>query len=67
LEVVKQIKTSSLSAVLSIPEGVIFYDINEIIYIRKVSKEGSSTGYVRIDRAGKEIKAEAPAKKTWIL
>ena len=51
------------SAVLSIPEGEIFYDLNNNLY-KKVSKEVSSTGYVRIDRAGKEIKAEAPAKKT---
>jgi hypothetical protein len=51
------------SAVLSIPEGEIFYDSNNNLY-KKVSKEVSSTGYVRIDRAGKEIKAEAPAKKT---
>jgi hypothetical protein len=51
------------SAVLSIPEGEIFYDSNNNLY-KKVSKEVSSTGYIRIDRAGKEIKAEAPAKKT---
>ena len=51
------------SAVLSIPEGEIFYDSNNNLY-KKVSKEVSSTGYIRIDRAGKEIKAEALAKKT---
>ena len=50
------------SAVLSIPEGEIFYDSNNNLY-KKVSKEVSSTGYVRIDRAGKEIKAEAADKK----
>jgi hypothetical protein len=50
------------SAVLSIPEGEIFYDLNNNLY-KKVSKEVSSTGYVRIDRAGKEIKAEAADKK----
>jgi hypothetical protein len=51
------------SAVLSIPEGEIFYDSNNNLY-KKVSKEISDVGYVRIDRAGKEIKAEAKAKKT---
>ena len=50
------------SAVKSIPEGEIFYDSNNNLY-KKVSKEVSSTSYVRIDRAGKEIKAEASAKK----
>jgi len=50
------------SAVKSIPEGEIFYDSNNNLY-KKVSKEVSSTGYVRIDRAGKEIKAEAGDKK----
>jgi len=49
-------------SVLSIPEGEIFYDSNNNLY-KKVSKEVSSTGYVRIDRAGKEIKAEAGDKK----
>jgi hypothetical protein len=33
----------------------------QIILYKKVSKEVSSTGYIRIDRAGKEIKAEAPS------
>jgi hypothetical protein len=50
-------------AVLSIPEGEIFYDSNNNLY-KRVSKEISDVGYVRIDRAGKEIKAEAKAKKT---
>jgi hypothetical protein len=52
----------SPQSVLSIPEGEIFYDSNNNLY-KKVSKEVSSTGYVRIDRAGKEIKAEAGDKK----
>ena len=49
-------------AVLSIPEGEIFYDTNNNLY-KRVSKDKSSTGYVRIDQSGKEIKVEAPAKK----
>jgi len=50
-------------AVLSIPEGEIFYDPNNNLY-KKVSKDKSSTGYVRIDQSGEEIKVEAPIKKT---
>lgn len=50
------------SAVLSVPEGEIFYDPNNNLY-KRVPKEVSSTGYVRIDSSGKEIKVEAPAKK----
>ena len=49
-------------AVLSIPEGEIFYDPNNNLY-KRVSKDKSSTGYVRIDQSGEEIKAEAPIKK----
>jgi len=49
-------------AVLSIPEGEIFYDPNNNLY-KRVSKDKSSTGYVRIDQSGKEIKVEAPVKK----
>lgn len=50
-------------AILSVPEGEIFYDPSNNLY-KRVSKEISSTGYIRLDRAGNEIKAEAPAKKT---
>jgi len=50
-------------AVLSIPEGEIFYDPNNNLY-KRVSKDVSNTGYVRIDQSGKEIKVEAPIKKT---
>jgi hypothetical protein len=49
-------------AVLSVPEGEIFYDSNNNLY-KRVPKEVSSVGYVRLDRAGREIKVEAPAKK----
>ena len=49
-------------AVLSVPEGQIFYDPNNNLY-KRVPKEISSVGYVRLDRSGKEIKVEAPAKK----
>ena len=49
-------------AVLSIPEGEIFYDTNNNLY-KRVSKEVSSTGYVRIDQSGKEIKAPVVTKK----
>ena len=52
----------SPQAVLSVPEGQIFYDPNNNLY-KRVSKEISSVGYIRLDRSGKEIKAEAPAKK----
>jgi len=52
----------SPQSVLNIPEGGIFYDSNSNIYLR-VPKETSSSGYVRLDRAGREIKVEAPAKK----
>ncbi|MFZ9876583.1 MAG: hypothetical protein ACO3EY_05960 [Candidatus Nanopelagicales bacterium] len=49
-------------AVLSIPEGEIFYDPSNKLY-KRVPFNVSSTGYVRIDQSGKEIKVEAPAKK----
>ena len=49
-------------AVLSIKEGEIFYDQNNYFY-KRVPKEISSTGYIRVDETGKEIKAEAPVKK----
>jgi hypothetical protein len=49
-------------AVLSIKEGEIFYDPNNYLY-KRVPKEISSTGYVRIDESGKEIKAEVGVKK----
>jgi len=49
-------------AVLSVPEGQIFYDPNNNLY-KRVPKEVSSVGYIRLDRAGREIKVEAPAKK----
>ena len=58
----EKIKPSPQS-VLSIPEGEIFYDPNNNLY-KRVSKDVSSTGYVRIDQLGKEIKAEAGAKKS---
>lgn len=50
-------------AILSVPEGEIFYDPSNNLY-KRVPKEISSSGYIRLDRAGNEIKAEAPAKKT---
>ena len=53
----------SPQSVLSVPEGQIFYDPSNNIY-KRVPKEISSVGYVRLDRSGKEIKVEAPAKKT---
>jgi hypothetical protein len=47
------------SAVLSIPEGRVFYDVNGNFY-RRV-KEGP--GWKRVTLTGEEIKVEAPAKK----
>ena len=52
----------SPQAVLSVPEGQIFYDPSNNLY-KRVPKEISSVGYIRLDRAGKEIKAEAGDKK----
>jgi hypothetical protein len=49
-------------AVSSIPEGEIFYDPLNRLY-KRVSKDVSSTGYIRIDQSGKEIKTEAGDKK----
>jgi hypothetical protein len=49
-------------AVLSIKEGEIFFDPNNYFY-KRVPKEISSTGYIRVDETGKEIKAEAVVKK----
>jgi hypothetical protein len=50
------------SAILSIPEGRVFYDVNGNFY-RKVSKDQSKEGWKRINLSGEEIKAEAPIKK----
>ena len=52
----------SPQSVLSVPEGQIFYDSSNNIY-KRVPKEISSVGYIRLDRSGKEIKAEASTKK----
>jgi hypothetical protein len=52
----------SPQSVLSIPEGSIFHDPSNNLY-KKVSKDVSSSGYIRINRAGEEIKAEAVVKK----
>ena len=52
----------SPQAVLNIPEESIFYDSNANIY-KRVPKEVSSLGYVRVNRLGQEIKAEASTKK----
>jgi hypothetical protein len=49
-------------AVLSIPEGEIFYDTNNNLY-KRVSKDKSSTGYIRIDQSGKEIIVPTATKK----
>jgi hypothetical protein len=38
--------------------------IQIIIYIVEFLKDISSTGYIRVDQSGKEIKVEAPVKKT---
>ena len=53
----------SPQAVLSVPEGQIFYDPSNNLY-KRVPKEISSVGYIRLDRSGNEIKAEAGAKKS---
>jgi hypothetical protein len=52
----------SPQSVLSIPEGSIFHDPSNNLY-KKVSKDVSSSGYIRINRAGEEIKAEPVVKK----
>jgi hypothetical protein len=51
------------SAILSIPEGRVFYDVNGNFY-RKVSKDQSKEGWKRINLSGEEIKGEEPVKKT---
>ena len=48
------------SAVLTIPENTLFYDVNGNFY-RRV-KEGP--GWKRVQLSGEEIKVEAPVKKT---
>ena len=53
----------SPQSVLNVPEGQIFYDPNNNLY-KRVPKEISSVGYIRLDRSGNEIKAEAGAKKS---
>lgn len=52
----------SPQSVLSIPEGSIFHDPSNNLY-KRVSKDVSSSGYIRINRAGEEIKAEPVVKK----
>jgi hypothetical protein len=51
------------SAILSIPEGRVFYDVNGNFY-RKVSKDQSKEGWKRINLSGEEIKGEAIVKPT---
>jgi Tat protein secretion system quality control protein TatD with DNase activity len=51
------------SAVLSIPEGRIFYDTDGNFY-RRVSKDQSKEGWKRVQLSGEDIKAEAIAKPT---
>jgi hypothetical protein len=51
------------SAILSIPEGRVFYDVNGNFY-KKVSKDQSKEGWKRINLSGEEIKGEEPVKKT---
>ena len=53
----------SPQSVLNVPEGQIFYDPNNNLY-KRVPKEISSVGYIRLDRSGNEIKTEAGAKKS---
>jgi hypothetical protein len=50
------------TAILSIPEGRVFYDVNGNFY-RRVSKDQSKEGWKRINLSGEEIKVEAPVKK----
>jgi hypothetical protein len=49
-------------AVLSIPEGEIFYDPSNKLY-KRVPFNVSSTGYIRIDQSGKEIIVPTETKK----
>jgi hypothetical protein len=54
------------SAVLSIPEGRVFYDVNGNFY-RRVSKDQSKEGWKRVQLSGKDIEAEAIVKPTGFL
>jgi len=51
------------SAVLSIPEGRVFYDVNGNFY-RRVPKDQSKEGWKRVTLSGEEIKAEEIVKPT---
>ena len=52
------------SAVLSIPEGRIFYDTDGNFYRRVAKDESNKLGWKRVQLSGEDIKAGEPVKKT---